>query len=410
MLAKIAWRNLWRNKRRSLLTLAASSFGLCLFIFVFAFGDGMHEQLINNATRTSLGHLQIFATGYRADPLLENALASPERLSEILAKVPGVVHALPRVESYGLASTAANSVGVLIVGIEPELERTATRLSNTLIGGGYFGADIGAAGEILIGQSLAKRLKLDTGDKLVLLAQAADGSMASALFRVKGIFKTGSEALDLGMVFITLPRAKEFFVLGSRVTSMLLYVDDLRRVDDIKTDLGRRLDPRRYETLSWNDLDRSLLQLTQLDNGINHVLLTIVFGILALGIANTLMMSVFERTREFGVLLALGMEPRSVVTMVCLESLWLAGLSLAIGTTLGLCLSLYFQRYGIDLSRWTEGVSVSTAFLEPVLYPKLQSMSILKSCISVFLVTMLAGLFPALKASRLSPVQALRHT
>ncbi|MBI5630155.1 MAG: ABC transporter permease [Elusimicrobia bacterium] len=410
MLLKIAWRNVWRNKRRSLLTLAASSFGLGLFIFLFAFSDGMHEQLIANATRTSLGHLQVYGRGYRADPVLERAIAKPAELRAALAGVRGLSLVLPRVESYGLASSASNSVGVMVVGVDPALEKRATRISNTMVKGLYLGRDSGTVGQILIGKALAKRLKLELGDKMVLLSQAADGSMANALFRVRGIYKTGAEAVDLGTAFITLGRAKEFLGLGQGLTSMLLFAGDLGEVDRIKGELGLRLEPKAYEALSWKDLDPSLLQTTELDDAINHVILLVVFMIVALGIVNTLLMSVFERTREFGVLLAMGMEPKSVVAMVSFEAAILASLSLAVGTSVGVILALHFGRHGIDLSRWTEGVSVSTAFLEPILYPKLRAYSVLKSCLSVFLVTIVSGLYPAFKASRLSPVKALRHS
>jgi len=213
----MAWRNVWRNKRRSGITLAASSFGLAVLIFLLAFMDGLHEQMVRNATRMLLGHLQVYARGFREDPVPEKAIPDPERVREALARVPGLAHALPRVSGYGLVSSADNSVGVQILGVDPALEEKATRIPKTLVEGGYLGRDSGRVGEILIGKALAKRLRAVTGDKIVLLAQAADGSMASALFRVKGVFKTGAEGLDLGTVFVSLGRAQEFFALGTQL-------------------------------------------------------------------------------------------------------------------------------------------------------------------------------------------------
>ncbi len=409
MLVKIAWRNVWRNRRRSLLTLAASSFGLAVLIFYFAFSDGIHTQMINNATRTSLGHIQIFAHNYRADRVIEHAIADPESALGVLNGAKGVSLVLPRVESYGLVSSPANSVGVLILGVDPAKERSATRIHNTLIRGQYLGTDQGRVGEIMIGDMLAKRLKAEVGEKIVLFSQAADGSMANALFRVKGIFRTGAEAMDLGTAYITLNRAQEFFVLGPRITSFLLYVDDIDRADSIRSDLASRLPPGLFEALSWKELDPSLLQTTQLDDAITQILCLMIFLVIAMGIVNTLVMSVFERTREFGVLLAMGMEPRDVVTMVSIESLVLGSTSLVLGMAVGLSVSLYFASHGINLTRWTQGVSVGSAFMEPILYPDVRLLSVAKSCAAVIIITLVSGLYPALKASRLEPVAALRH-
>ncbi len=409
MLLTIAWRNVWRNKRRSIITLAASGLGLAVLIFLFAFNDGIHAQLINNATRTSLGHIQVFGHGYRDDRTVENAMADPKIAASVLGKTPGVSKFLPHIESYGLASSPANSVGVLILGVDPAKERGTTRIPNALIKGTYFEGASGRVGEVLIGAMLAKRLKVDVGEKIVLFSQAADGSMANALFRVKGIYRTGAEDVDLGTAYVTLPRAQDFFALGPRIISYLVYVDDLEHVDEVRQRLASRLDPSRFDVLSWKELAPSLLQETQLDDAINQIIFLMIFSVIAMGIVNTLLMSVFERTREFGVLLAMGMEPREVVAMVSIESFALGMLGLSIGLILGTLTSCYFQYHGIDLTRWTQGVSVGGAFLEPILYPQIRWQAVLRSSIIVTIITAASGLYPALKASRLSPVESLRH-
>jgi putative ABC transport system permease protein len=410
VLPKIAWRNVWRNKRRSAITLAASSFGLAVLIFFFALVAGFHEQLIDNATRTSLGHLQVLARGYRDDPSPEHAINDPAAVSAALAAEPEVEKALPRVEASGLASSAEASVGVMVVGADPARERDATRIAQTIVAGSYLKDDGRQTAPILIGVKLAKRLKVRLGDKIVLLSQATDGSLANALFRVQGIFKTGADALDLGVVFAPLPRVQSFLGMGKKVTSYVVYVRDPDRVDQVRAALAARLDQKRFEVVTWKQLDPSLLQAIQLDDASMYILLLIVFFIVALGIVNTLLMSVFERTREFGVLLALGMEPREIVAMISLESLALGTLSLVGGATLGALVSWYVQVRGIDLTRWTQGISMANAFMEPIMYARLQWGDVLKSCALILAITLLAGLYPALKASRLSPVDALRQS
>jgi ABC-type lipoprotein release transport system permease subunit len=408
VLTKIAWRNVWRNKRRSAITLAASSFGLAVLIFVFALGDGIHAQLIDNATRTSLGHLQVLDAAYRDDPSPEHSIKDVAEVKAALAARPEISRALPRVEASGLASSAESSVGVMIVGVDPKAEKEATRVAHAVVDGKYLEDGGGPAAPILIGAKLAKRLKVRVGDKIVLMAQSTDGSLANALFRVQGVFKTGAEALDLGAVFVPLPRVQDFLGLGTRVTSFVVYMKDAAGVDATAAALRETLPKSRYEVVTWKQLDPSLVQAIQLDDASIYILLLIVFFIVALGIVNTLLMSVFERAHEFGVLLALGLEPARVVAMVSLESLALGLMSLVGGTVLGLAASYYVQAYGIDLTRWTQGISMASAFMEPVLYARVGWPSTVKSCALVLLITVLAGLYPAVKASRLSPVDSLR--
>lgn len=410
MLWKIAWRNVWRNRRRSLITLAASSAGLAVLIVVFSLGDGIHAQLVNDATRTSLGHFQVLARGYREDPVLDHAISDVPAVRRALEGVPGLAAVLPRVEVYGLASSAANSVGVEIVGVDARAERAATRIPRVIVDGSYLDASSSGAAQALLGARLASRLKLARGEKVVLLAQGADGSLASGLFRVRGVFKTGDDAMDLGVVFVTLPQAQKFLVLGGRVTSFVGFASDVGQVDALAARAAARLGPDGFQVLTWKQLAPSLLQAIQLDDASIYILLIIVFFIVALGIVNTLLMSVFERTRELGVLLAMGMSPGEVIAMISLESLALGLVSLVGGAALGAALSLRLQSHGIDLTRWTQGISMAGAFMEPVLYAKLRAVTVFKSSAIVLVVTLLAGLYPAVKASRLSPVDSLRSS
>jgi putative ABC transport system permease protein len=402
----MAWRNVWRNRRRSLLTVLAISLGLAFNIFMRAIGDGFHEQMVDNSVRSHIGHLEVHRAGYHDNPGINKTLPAPEEVERAIQSLPALRSYSLRVLGDGLASTAENSAGVAIAGIDPARERTVTTVNRGMVKGEYLRE--GMARPILIGDRLALNLKADLDDKVVLLVQAADGSMGADLFRVAGIFRSGSPELDGGMAFVLREDAQALFSLQKRITEAAILLNSSRAVPAAQEALQSKLAGKNVEVLTWYQVEPFLLQFIQLDDGFFYIIVVFFFVVISIGILNTIMMSVFERVREFGVMMALGTKPRQIIKLVVEEAFVLALVGAVIGSAIGVAASVYFAREGMNLSTWAEGAA-ALGMTSTIVYTKLTAANVVLSNLSVLAVVMLVGLYPAMHASRLRPVEAIRH-
>jgi putative ABC transport system permease protein len=402
----MAWRNVWRNRRRSLLTVMAIALGVAFNVFMRGVGDGFHEQMVDNSVRSNIGHIQIHRAGYHDNPGLNKTLPAPQQVEQAIRRLPGLRGYSLRVVGDGLASTSENSAGVEIVGIDPAQERSVTTIYRAVVKGEYLKP--GMQRPILIGERLAINLKADLGDKVVLLVQAADGSMGADLFRVAAIFRSGAPELDRGMVFLLRPDAQSLFALGGRLTEAVLLLDSSRQVPAAQKGLERALAGRDVEVLTWYQVEPFLQQFIELDDAFFYVIVFIFFVVISIGILNTIMMSIFERVREFGVMMALGTKPRQIVKLVVQEAAVLGLAGILIGSGLGSALTLYFAAEGMNLSSWAEGAA-ALGMTSTVVYTKLTAANLIYSNLFVFAVVLLVALYPAAHAARLRPVEAIRH-
>jgi putative ABC transport system permease protein len=402
----MAWRNVWRNRRRSLLTVMAISLGLGFNIFMRAIGDGFHEQMVDNSVRSHIGHLVVHRAGYHDDPGINKTLPNPEAVAQAMKLLPDLRAYSLRVLGDGLASTAENSAGVAIVGIDPAMERKVTTIDRGVVKGQYLRE--GEVRPILIGERLAVNLKAGLGDKVVLLVQAADGSMGANLFRVTGVFRSGAPELDSGMAFILRKDAQELFSLQNRVTEAVVLLNSSRAVPASQEILQSKLAGKGVEVLTWYQVEPFLLQFIQLDDAFFYIIVIFFFVVISIGILNTIMMSVFERVREFGVMMALGTKPRQIIKMVVEEAFVLALVGAVIGSAIGISASLYFATAGMNLSSWAEGAA-ALGMTSTVVYTRLTAANVVISNLAVLAVVVLVGLYPAMHASRLRPVEAIRH-
>jgi putative ABC transport system permease protein len=402
----MAWRNVWRNRRRSLLTVLAISLGLGFNIFMRAIGDGFHEQMVDNSVRSHIGHLEVHRAGYHDDPGINKTLPDPQEVERAIETLPDLRAYSLRVVGDGLASTAENSAGVAIVGIDPEKERTVTTIDHGIVKGEYLREVM--TRPILIGDRLAVNLKAEPGDKVVLLVQAADGSMGADLFRVVGIFRSGAPELDRGMAFVLRQDAQSLFSLQNRVTEATVLLNSSRSVPAAQQALQSKLSGKHVEVLTWYQVEPFLLQFIQLDDAFFYIIVIIFFVVISIGILNTIMMSVFERVREFGVMMALGTKPRQIIRLVVEEAFVLALVGALIGSAIGISASAYFATAGMNLSSWAEGAA-ALGMTSTVVYTKVTAANVVLSNLSVLAVVVLVGLYPAMHASRLRPVEAIRH-
>jgi putative ABC transport system permease protein len=403
----MAWRNIWRNRRRSLLTVLAIALGLAFNIFMRGIGDGFHEQMVDNSVRAEIGHIQIHRAGYRDDPELNKTLPDPEKITQSIRSLPDLRGYSLRVLGGGLASTADNSSGVEILGIDPTQERTVTSIQNAIVQGKYLAEGMQQR-PILLGDRLASRLKVSLGDKVVLMVQAADGSMGAQLFRVAGIFRSGSPEMDEGVVFLLRSDAQSLFVLGDRITEAALLLGSSRQVPAALATLRQDLDDAPVEILPWWQVAPFLQQFIQIDDAFFYIIVLIFFIVISIGILNTIMMSIFERVREFGVMMALGTKPKQIVKLVVEEAFALGLVGVVIGSLLGTAFTLYYARQGINLSSFSAGAA-ALGITSSRVYSELTAANLIYSNLAVLIVVVLVALYPAAYAARLQPVEAIRH-
>jgi len=400
----IAARSLLRNPRRTGITAAGAALCIAAFVFLFGFFGGFFQQAVENATRYLTGHMQLARPGFRTDLAPELALEDVQSLLATVRAVPGVQAATPRVQAQALASTAAKSEGIMLIGIDPVAERAVTFVHQVIVEGQALEA--GAARDILVGRRLAAKLRARLGDKVVLMAQAADGELATGAFRIRGIFATESSTFDGAMAFVTLPAAQSLLALGTRISTVNLRLAEHARPGETRAALERAAPG--LEVAPWQELLPQVAEMVRLSRVIGNIMLAMVFLVVATAIMNTVFMVVAERTREFGVMMALGTAPGAIQRMVLYETAALLVLASLAGYGTAIGLVAYYGSAGIDLSGFF-GDYPAIPGLTGFVYPRLIARDIVPPGIALMAAALAVSFYPAWKASRLDPVAAIRH-
>ncbi|MFA6233353.1 MAG: FtsX-like permease family protein [Bacteroidota bacterium] len=403
MLFTIAWRNVWRNRRRSQIVMVSIIVGVVAVMFNDGLSVGMVHQMLSNQIGSHVSHIQIHAKGFNDNRVIQNYIHKPAAVEQALDHAKGVQHWSKRVITFGLLSSAVNSSGGLIVGVDKHREPEVTSIRSSLISGSYLS---GKPHEVVIGRRLADRLKVDIGDKVVGMASALNGDVGSDLFRVVGIFETVSSDFDKMYMFTSLENAQNMLELSGNVLEYAIIVDDISQVVSITSALRRELGAE-YEVLSYIDLLPLLVAQVEMYNKTMYIIYLIIGLAMVFGIINTMLMSVFERIQEFGVLMAIGMKNSYVFRMVMAEALLLSLLGTGIGLLLGIVLLLSLNATGINFSMFAEGLN--SFGVGAIIYPKLTINSIMSVVIIIPLTALLGSIYPALKATRLQPVNAIRY-
>jgi ABC-type lipoprotein release transport system permease subunit len=396
----------WRNRRRSLITLVSIGAGLAAILFGQSLIESIQIQLIEKATGIIIGHVRIEAVGNDDLKFPSKDIKDLKEIDEALAGAPGVEASARRVLFTGLVSGPTNSEGVLVCGVEPEKERRITKIGTYVTEGTFL---TGSDRSIVLGDKLARLLDVRLGEKVVVMAQARDGSLGADAFRVGGIYHTGSQSFDAQIVYVPLPRVQQMLAMGDSVNDFIAKVKDVKRVDEIRDAVAAKLARRKdIQVLSWEDVDHELVAIRSYQNALMGIVLGVIFAIVALGILNTLLMSIFERIREFGVLKAIGAKPRTLLQLVLLESLILGSLGAACGVGLGSAMIAWYGKRGLPLP-----IGEAIAYFMPfdsVIFLRFAWGRHWIAIVTVFATCCGAALVPALRAARLKAAEALRHT
>jgi len=401
----LAWRNLWRNRLRTSLTGSAIAFAVMLIVAAYSLQGGAMGAMADNATRLLSGHLQVQNAAYGGDPSLRNLVPDASAVARALAKVPGVTAVAQRAEGFALVSVGERSYGAQVIGVDPQTEPAVSSLPTLLVEGHY----IERSTDAVIGAVIARNLGIKVGDEFVVLGSKLDGGVAALSLNVAGIVATGSAELDRALVQMQLTAFQDEFGLGDQVHMIVARVADFERVEALVPAINTAIAPLTTNgvVLTWRQLMPEVAQTIQLKRASSLVMLGLVAVLVTFSIFNSFMMTVFERTREFGMLLAIGMRPAGIIGVLQIEAAWLALLGVSIGLLLGGSLMVAAEYIGIPLGD-VAGELARRFHLPDRIYPALDVVAMLLASVLMLVATQLAALIPALRIRRLVPIDALR--
>lgn len=405
----LAWRNLWRHKRRTLITASSIAFGVLLAVTFTGAGDYFYTRMIDAGASMGMGHITLAAPDYNRAPSSQKRLQQSKKLKQQVEQLDEVKAVLARIQGQAMFASARKSVGGMFIAIDPHQETADTNLFiRAMIAGDMLASTNDR--KIVLGADLARKLKLTIDKKVVYTTTDANGEIVSAIARVSGLFKTGASEIDGAMALLPLHSVQK--VLGYQpheVSVLAVTLHDQRYSHQLRDRMQTMPAFKPIEVLNWQQTQPDLAGMIAIDKSSNYISQLLIALLVAAGILNTMLMSVLERVREFGVMMALGMSPRSLFIMVMLESFWLAVLGLIIGIIVTIPWYLFMAETGIDLSStYGEGFSFGGVLIDNVFKIRLFKESIIAILLGLFGLALLSGAYPAWRAGRVPPVESLK--
>ncbi|MFQ5593424.1 MAG: ABC transporter permease [Anaerolineae bacterium] len=404
--SKLAWRNLWRNWRRTVIALVAIVLGVMLLLFFDGLMAGSDQAIFGNAVRLYGGNIQVHAPDYldkaSRQPLLplEDAYA----VVQAAQAQPHVVAVGQRISTGGMLSSREGSYPIVITGMEPEVEAPISLQAEHIRQGRFL--EPGEGDAIVIGRGLAELLQAGVGDRVTLIGRAKNETLRQRTMTVVGIYDLGMPDAEKITVLITLPEAQSLYDLRNQATEVAIFLEKVGQEKELLPTLQAALP--NYEVDSWQDLRPELDQTIQTKTAFTSFFGIVLVFIAAIGILNIMLMAAFERTREMGVLAALGMKGRQILGLYLLEGTFIGAVGAAVGIALGLALNLWLEQVGFDIS-YASGMGEISALMGTRIYPSLSLANVINRGVLVLIVAALASLYPAWQAARKEPVEALHH-
>jgi putative ABC transport system permease protein len=402
---RIAWRNLWRNKRRTLITAASVFFAIWFALIMRAFQLGSYDLMVNNIVHAYSGYFQIHAKGYWKDQVLDHGFVCDFKLKRTLDSMTGISGYASRLESFALASYGLQTRGVMVDGIDPVAENGLTSLKKKLITGKYLDPhDSGA----LISQRLAIHLKIHVGDTLVIIGQGYHGFSAAGVFPVRGIVHFPSPELDSRFVFISLPASRNLFTADSLLTSIAFNVKDPSNINRLAGRLHNLLNPDIFEVMAWDKMIPDVVQQIRADSVSGLIMLGILYMIVGFGIFGTMLMMLNERTREFGVMISIGMQKSQLTFIMLAEILFLGLLGILAGVLAALPPIYYFYINPIHLNSKMAESTIRMGF-EPLMPTAWNASYFVAQSLVVLIIIFVVMLLPVMRIRKLKVINAIRR-
>ena len=406
---KMAWRNIWRRKRRTLITCFSVAFGILYAVLSTGFGDWGYTKLIDDSATMGYGHVTVEPHEYNHSPSLDKRIGNSTGIRKTALGTEGVSGAMERIVGQAMIASATKSIGGMFLAIDPSQEATEYNLFlKKMVEGEIFSGTDG--GEIIIGVKIAEKLGLKMGKKIIYTITDVNGEIVSEIARVSGMFKTGVEEVDGAMVVLPIDRVRKTLGYGSDEATMVsVLISDQRRADRVTERLQKALGGN-VAVLPFTETQEEIVSLIAIDKSFNYLFQVFLGMLVAAGILNTILMAVLERTREFGIMMAIGMSPGKLFKLVLAESFWIGVVGLFMGVIVSAPFYYYFHTTGLDLTTMMpEGYSAGGGVpMYTVMKIRLFPESVIAIFVVVFLLTILAGLYPAYKAGRVPPVESIR--
>jgi ABC-type lipoprotein release transport system permease subunit len=407
-LLTLGWRNIWRNRRRTLINMSAVGLGLFLVVVYTGLIAGVVGEAKTQLDPSGMGHVEIYAEGFRQRHAVGATMSDPKALLARLQLPPGA-QVGARVVALGLATSAHGGQGVTIHGIDPSAEALLSTYSTDIRQGARLSADDDRG--ILIGERLAERLKVQVGNKVRLMVQQKDTEMGADVYRVRGIFHSAAGPISRGRVLVTMKAAQTLMGVPGSAHQVVIQLENSQEADPLAARLRAQLGAG-FEVVTYDQLVPIIGTMERMTDTVMVVMALFVYVLVGLGILNTMLMSVLERTREFGVMRAIGTRPSRVIGLVLAEAFWIATISVAVGLALGLCVTYAgSERPLIDFSKSAgESIEYGGAYLSSAMRTQFSVAQGLKASALVYGLTLLVGLYPAWRVARQQPADSLRAT
>ena len=405
ILIKLAWKNLLRHKRRSIIAATAMGIGLAALIFADALWLGMEHNMVKTATASFLGDGQIHREGFSDEQAVELTINQLDAVVANLRREGIVAHFTLRTFAFGMITSPATVAAVNLVGVEPSTERYLSQIDDAIIEGAYFeGSNLR---DIVMGEELVELLEVGLNDRVVVtMAQAGSGDLSQEMFRVSGIYRFADEGMNSGMAFIRLGKAQQMLALGAGAHEIALKFIDSISAEDQNLLFWKTYSQGGNKARSWTEVLPEVQAMFEMSKFSKYIMGFVLFGVVVFGIVNTLFMSLYERMFEFGVLRAIGTRPFGMARLILFEAGALAVLGIILGTIFGFCVTLIFSTIGIDYT----GIEMMGITMQELIYPEMRIQPFIFYSIWIFVFTIIAGLYPARYAAKMSAATAMRRS
>ncbi|MCL4268847.1 MAG: ABC transporter permease [Anaerolineales bacterium] len=403
---RLAWRNVWRQRRRTLIIAIGMGVTMALLVLYDGLIAGFEQAIYGNAIQLLGGNIQVHADGYGEKagrkPLLP--LENPDAIVQAAEAQPNVVVAAKRIVTGGLVTNREGAFSVSIVGVETDKESLVSPVAQNISTGRYLNADDGDM--IVIGQGLATAMELEVGDRVTMVGNSKHEQTRQRTMTIVGIYDVGVPSVEKNTIYVSLAEAQNLFGLDGQVTEIVIALEQIGQEPGVMNAINRAVPG--YEVESWETSIPDLKQTMEMKTSVMSVFGVVMLGIAAIGILNLLMMAVFERTREIGIIGALGLKPRQITLLFLLEGILIGIMGAVLGAILGTVVNMALGYYGIDYSAFAD-MTEYTALISGRIYSQLVPMKVFQHALTVAIIAALAALYPALEASRREPAEALHY-